>query len=770
MKFNSAQAVEQVVWQMRLADYPRAVNRARINSLFNGAPPYTAQEQEENNIATNVNDLSSTNLDLTARRQFQNAFCTPDPLFKVSVDYGPAYKRLEWGDIITKAINKRLINSPNFLDLRDGCFASVVLHGVGPTVWKNKQSWLPSEYGIEDLLIPSNTLRSLDNLPFLAIYKSFTVNQLWKMARGPVVDRGWNKPVVDGALKWADEQAQKLLGQTWPEVWSPDKMEERFKQDGGLYASDAVPTVDCYDFYFWDDDGKQSGWKRRIILDAWGQPGTGRLSDATYKSRANATAAKDSRRAEYKFGEGQFLYTSGNRIYADSLQKILHMQFGDASAVSPFKYHSIRALGFLLYAVCHLQNRLKCRFNDAVFESLMQYFRINNPQDMDRLMKVDLVDKGFLPEGLEFVKPEDRWKYDQNLATAAIAMNDKAMQNQAGPYIQDYEPDSSKETATLTMARVNSSASIVGAVMSMGYMREKFRYIEICRRYCIRDSRDRDVRETRKEILSKGVPADALNVERWDVQVTRAIGGGNKMMEVAIAEKLMAVRAAHSPAAQNRILTIYDAAITSDYALANDLNPTLPQVSDSVNDTEKTFGAILAGSMVTPREGLNPIEVVETMLKLMQSKVQEIMQSGGVGTPADVIGLDKSAQYVNGYIQQLAQDKQQKARVKEYGDQLGQIMNEVKAFQQRQQEQAQQQNGNGHIDPKDAAKIQAILITAQTKAKIQSDSHAQRTAQRQLQFEQKQKQDAEKHFQDLVQTEHEHQQQRRASLFEESGE
>jgi hypothetical protein len=762
VKFNSAQSVEQVVWQMRLADYPRAVNRARINNLFNGAPPYTAQEQDENNIATNVNDLSSTNLDLTARRQFQNAFCAPDPLFKISLDYGPAYKRLEWGDIITKAINKQLINSPKFLDLRDGCFASVVLHGVGPTGWSNKQSWLPTEYGIEDILIPSNTNRSLDNLPFFAIYRSYTVNQLWKMARGPVVDRGWQQDVVSGVLKWADEQAQKLLGQTWPEVWSPDKMEERFKQDGGLYASDAVPTVDCYDFYFWNDDGKQSGWNRRIILDAWGQPGVGRLSETTYKSNP-----KDSRRKEYEFGKGKFLYTSGKRIFADKLEKIIHMQFGDASAVAPFKYHSIRALGFLLYAVCHLQNRLKCRFNDAVFESLMQYFRVNNPTDMDRLMKVDLVDKGFLPEGLEFVKPEDRWKYDEGLATAAIAMNEKAMQNQAGPFVQDYEPEKADETATLTMAKVNSSASIVGAAMAMGYMREKFRYIEICRRYCIRDSRDRDVRECRRDILSQGVPAEAMNADRWDIQVTRAIGSGNKMMEVAIADKLMAVREKHSPQAQSQILTIYDAAITGDYALAKDLNPILPLVSDSVHDSEIAFGSIMAGSAVTPRPGLNPIEVSETILKLMQARVQEIMQSGGVGTPADIIGLNKAAQYVSGFIQQLAQDRQQKARVKQYGDALGKIMNEVKAFEQRQQEQAQQQNANGHIDPKDAAKIQAILITAQTKAKMASESHAQRTAQRQLQFEQKQKQEEAKHFADLVQTENEHQQKKRISLFDE---
>jgi len=37
-------------------------------------------------------------------------------------------------------------------------------------------------------------------------------------------------------------------------------------------------------------------------------------------------------------------------------------QFADLSAVAPFRYHSVRSLGWLLYAVINLQNRLRCKF------------------------------------------------------------------------------------------------------------------------------------------------------------------------------------------------------------------------------------------------------------------------------------------------------------------------------------------------------------------------------------------------------------------------
>ena len=70
-------------------------------------------------------------------------------------------------------------------------------------------------------------------------------------------------------------------------------------------------------------------------------------------------------------------------------------------------------MGFLLYAICHLQNRLQCKFNDAVFESLMQYFRVSNLGDAERAIKVDLTDKTPLPDGLNFVPSNERWQVNK---------------------------------------------------------------------------------------------------------------------------------------------------------------------------------------------------------------------------------------------------------------------------------------------------------------------------------------------------------------------
>ena len=50
--------------------------------------------------------------------------------------------------------------------------------------------------------------------------------------------------------------------------YMPERIEELIKQDKGYFGSDAVPTVDVWDFYFRESENGK-GWYRRIILD-WG--------------------------------------------------------------------------------------------------------------------------------------------------------------------------------------------------------------------------------------------------------------------------------------------------------------------------------------------------------------------------------------------------------------------------------------------------------------------------------------------------------------------
>ena len=764
MQFDHPQTVEQLIWQMKLADYPRGLNRAKINDLFDGFPPYTSDEVEANNIATNVAfPENGPTIAHDARRQLDNSLYLPDPLFEVMLDFGPVWKRRQWQKDITSEINKSIKDSLGYMELNKSESALSVSHGIGPSVWSDRHRWRPRARGIEDVLIPSDTLLDFENLPFFGVYEQYTAFELYRRTHGPYVDPGWNMPLVEKCIRWVDQQTQTLMSASWPEVWSPEKMEDRIKQDGGLYASDRVPTVDTWHFYWWYDSGKVSGWRKKIVLDAWGEPGVGGAGGITidkipgkYGADTNTT---------------DFLYDSKRRKVADSLDQILHFQFANCSNKAPFHYHSVRSLGFLLYAVCHLQNRLRCKFNDAVFESLMQYFRVNNLADAERAIHFNLTDKTPIPDGLNFVRPDERWKIDEALVNLAMILNRESVNQSSASYKQDIDfMKGENETATRTMARVNANAAMVSGMVAQAYSYKKFQYQEICRRFCIPNSEDPAVRKFRVNVLRKGVPVEALNSEMWTVVPVKVIGSGNKMVQIGMADKLMGIYTKLEPSAQREVLRLYVAVNSDDYDMAKRLVPDQPHVSDSIHDAQLSAGVMLQGTNMALKEGVNHTEYVEAMLLAMGMKIQSITQARRPATMEELNGLQNLAgQSIDGqmipgngilpHIMLVAQDAKQphvkgqpadesvKQQVKKYQDALKELMNQVKAMAQQAMEGAAKQNGNGapKLDPKDAAKVEGMMLQAQTKAQLAKQSHAQRTAQRQLQFEQSLAQKQQEH-------------------------
>src|SRR6267142_1117090 len=272
--FESASEVENLVWTLQLADYPRSENRALINSLMNGQAPWSRAQAEQLNLSVNVNFLEGTTFAHDARRQFSSAFQKPGNFFNVKLDCGPIHKRGEWSAIITKEINKPLKRSlPYFEGLRS-TWANVVLHGIGPSVWYDCERWCPRAKSVDDLLVPSNTLVSLENLWMFGVRESYTPLELKRMTSGPNVDKGWNMELVDICLKKTEEEVL-TFGIPYKDILSPERQVERIKENSGLYAADSLSTIDTISFFFWDDSKKKAGWRKRIVLQPNYQIGTG---------------------------------------------------------------------------------------------------------------------------------------------------------------------------------------------------------------------------------------------------------------------------------------------------------------------------------------------------------------------------------------------------------------------------------------------------------------------------------------------------------------
>ena len=734
MRFEDAEMVQSIAWQLRYGDWFRAQNRARINALFNGVPPYTAEEVEQNNINVNVNFLEATSISHDARSQFGAAFQKAGNYFKCTTDRGPVHKRQQRATIVTKEVNRIMKRSLDYYETMRSRFASLVMHGVAPNAWDNRDCWMPLPMGIEDLLVPSDTLLSFRNLPFFIKMRAFTAPELIKLTKGPRRDVGWNMPLVKACIKWVDNESQTLLGSNFPDIWSPEKMEERLKSDGGYYMGDRVPTINVFDFWYWSDQDGNGGWRRRMVLDTWSAP-----SGVTPDYTANTAL---------KFGKGKWLYTSGDVVKATSREQIFSCQFADLSSVAPFKYHSVRSLGFLLYAICQLQNRLRCRLTETVFEQLMMLFRVKSMEDVQRVLKVDLYNRGFIDESVQFIPQAERFQPNWQLAQMGINQNSDLISKHSSSFTAMPQGESDTEkTKFQVMTETQSATALVSVALQQAYTYQNFEYKEIFRRFCKPNSTDPDVVRFQAACLRQGVPRSYLEPEAWDIDAERVMGAGNKTLEMSIAQQLMQYRNLYDPEPQRQILRDVTLAITDDPQRADTLVPEQPvTVTDAVHDAQLAAGTLMQGLPVALKTGMNHIEYVDTLLATMAHIIQGAQQAGGQADIKTIQGLQNMANHIGQHIQIIAQDPNEKQRVKQYGDQLGKMMNLVKAMAQRLMEQMKQQQQQGpQGDPQAAAKMQATIIQAQTKAKLTSQSHAQRTAQRQIQFEQQQKQSEQDH-------------------------
>lgn len=727
-KWNNPGLVEQACWEMRQSDLPRAENRAILNRLYNGDPPFNEEDAELNGVQINRNDLSGPNALSQGRRQWDQAFLKPGNFFSIAYDSGPPHKRREWAHSVTRNANRVLRKSRPYVEQARAAGGNLLLHGIGPSIWRNRRSVVCRAIFPGSLLIPSETEIDFDNLSHFAVFQEWTPAQLYNLTHGPKTDPGWDMGVVRSQLKYVSEQYLKQPNATAFQ-YMPERIEELFKQDLAFWGSDAVPTCDVWDWYFRDQE-EGDNWYRRIILD-WGLNEDG-------SQRAISSKGTDR--------TGKFLYSSGNKVFAKSVNEIFHCQFGDCSAVFPQMYHSIRSMGWMLWGVCDLENRLHCKFSEALFENLMWFFQVAGNSDLIRLQKADFHHMGVIPQGVNWLKASDRFSPNPQLLQMGFARYKQLMAENSSAFTQDFnQGDSGKEmTATETMARVNSVNALVSGMMTLAYTYEEFKDAEILRRLCIKGNPDPLAKKFRLLCFQDGVQPEMLDVDKMDISRERSMGGGNKTLEMAIVQFLQSIRKNVGPDGQRKIDHIAIETATDDANLAQEIAPMDEdkQISSSMHEAELSTDRILRGLPYEARPDAVYEDFVKVWLHDLTVLVGKDVQGGNMSTPDRIEGYKNLAQHIDQFLEIMSSDDEDKERVTNYKNNLADLMAHVKAFEQRLQQQAQaaarqqaKAQQNGGVDAKTRAEIQAKTITATAKAKIADQSHAQRTAQKQVSFE-----------------------------------
>lgn len=700
-KYQKPQDVLAVIRSTDDAARFQGENRAKIQNTANGVPPLTDSEARKAGIRINVEWGELATLLAHARRQYETAVFGMQNFFKVTLPYAPQEKKDMWGAVLTQEANRILKRSDQYDHLKRSQIAALVTHGIGPILWSDRDDWCPELIAIEDLRIATDTETSFRNLEWFAVRYAYTVSELTEKAFGANSMPGWNKAAVRAVLKHVKTQQFQDVGYDWETA--PEKMAELIKQNSGYFSSDAVPTVSLWSFYY--KDGKE--WFLCVVPE---------------------------KETPVGMPQDEFVFKSDKPVTKD-LKRLLQCQYGDLNCKAPFLFHSVRSLGFLLIEPCFYLNLTRCRLLQHVHEDMNVWYRVNDPTGRARATKIELYDKAVIPEGVSVVPESERHQINGDLLMATMANITQLKNEAAVTYTQQLDTGTQKEqTATETMANVHRVNAMMEGLLSRWGRSSAVEYREEMRRLCRKNTTNDDAKAFQEKCKRLGVPPQFMDIEQMDIEPEMPLGNGNPTMAMAKANQLLQMRPMYPPTAQQEILhkaTVVFAGPREAAAWAPiDQKKT---VSDAVTFAELAFGTLMTGTLIAYKEGLNPAEQIETLLALMAGKISGIMQQkGGMAEMSEVVGLETVAQYIGQAMQLLAMNDQEKQRVRQYGDSLSALLNELKGMKQRLLEQ--QSKSNGQMDPAVMAKIQGGMLKTQVDAKIKEGKARQQMAHKEMSF------------------------------------
>jgi hypothetical protein len=701
-EFAKPEQIAEICETMQTVENIRSRDRALIDNLANGGRPYTKEEVEKYQIQINVNWGGLNKKTQDANRQINNATLHIGQFFTATSRGGKVEKRDDYGRKFTANLHiplKRGESGKKHFFLIRNRNASLVLHGLGPLLWMNDYGWIARNVALEDLLIPTDTWIDFSNLSHFAVNLYPTAGELFDMTHGEKTQDGWDKKAIRKIFDALRLNIPNADSRSWVE--NPEQMVELFKQNRCAIDSDKIPRIRLRLFLFQNKESKK--WYRRILL----------------RENVGAVNAKDG-----------FLFKS-DKPFADSLNHILHVQFGDNVLNAPLKYHSVRGIGTMLYSPEECSNRMMCQYVQHVFESLMTWFRISDPVDHARLKSIVLRQYGILEDGLSVVPQADRHQVDPGLVESVLSKFRQIMSESSSSYVQDINDGTSKErTAKEVTALVSSVNTMVSGTLQGMYLQEAFYYEEVVRRFLNKESSDEEVKEFQKSCKRDGIPDELMVPDNWIIDPEKVLGGGDRMAAQEEANALLSQAQRFDPSQQRTILRRWTVATTNDPSLGNLLVPDAPPAAtDGTMAAETRFGTLMSGTPVHLVEGIDQIGYVEAMLGMLTAAVERVKQTDNMGTPQDIAGFSAVAGDIQQHIMLLSADESNNERVKQYGDHLGQLMNDVKGFAQRQQQAQEAAAAQAAQNPEAIAKAESTAMLAKLKAEIDSAKAAQKMEQ-----------------------------------------
>jgi hypothetical protein len=694
-RVKDSKSLYEIYKKLKDADDKSSKNRAEIQAMFDGVPPYSDTDLVASGQAyrCNVNFDEAAAILESAMAGYVDLTHSVEHLLTLKTDYGDSKQRLEISQILAEELTRAIRSWPQFHFNYLLLAQYFIAHGVGIVYWEDDIDWRWKVSMFGDFLIPRKTLACEDEIEVAVCVRSYQAHQLYKFIEDAeaAADMGWNVEQVRKALMKAT-QGQIGAFTEW------EKLQVEFKNNDLFTGTACASEIK--------------------VLHAWVKEFDGTIS--YYMTLENNEAE-------------EFLCVKRN-LYRHINSAFVFFPFGIGTNGY---YHSIRGLGYKIFPQIQLSNRLRCQMADGAMLSSTLLLQPQNEQALEELNFTYYGPYSVLaPDQINVV---ERAMPDVS-KTAMPFLQDltSQMQYKTGAYENALAAvnNSKEKTKFETQAILAGQSKLSLAALNLFYepwgrvLKEVVRRF-ICGCYVDGEPGSREILEFKARCEMRGVPPEAIAAIDIDsVRPVRAIGAGSEAARLLATDELTQLMPGfdeygRKAAIRDRVAARFGYDLADRYTPAPDseARPVIDVKMAMLENQDLRGGAEIE---ILPNE--NHLEHAKVHLAAL-AELAEAVESGGASVEQVISGLVSLFGHVTQHVEQVSMDTtipEEGAMLRQALQQFGEIVNNGMKQVQRMQEQQAASEPEAAAGPEQndfADKLQQKLQEHQMKLQMMQEVH-----------------------------------------------
>ena len=484
-RLKDAASAVAIYGVLKKADERSSINRARVQAVFDGAPPYdpallrsTGQGQR-----TNLNFGEAGRYLDVAVSGYVDLINAVQTLVNVTSTVGEEADKMHDETVIAEEATRALRDWPEFHTSYLRLVTEFVMHGVGIAFFENTQDWRFRVTGFGDCLIPRQTVASEASVEVAVFRRNYMLHELYAFIRdeAKATDLGWDVAEVKRAMLTATTGS--TVGNTFGE-W--ERLESQLKNND-IYNGIQSTTVPILHVLVREFKGTVSHF---IVTEV--QP----------KS---------------------FMFRAVER-FENPEQAFVFFTNGVGTNGT---YHSVRGLGQKIFPHVQVSNRLRSQAVDGAMLASSVMIQPDSQRALDELSLTYYGPYTVLSPNIQLVE-----KAVPNISTAVIpVINDvteQMSQNLDFFTTRGAAAGSPYRTKLQVEAELEAATRLTASNLNLFYSSWRRLLREVIKRLVTGPKSDPAVRDFFKRCEDRGVPEEIIKaIDFASTTAVKAIGSGN---------------------------------------------------------------------------------------------------------------------------------------------------------------------------------------------------------------------------------------------------